>query len=145
MQTRVLHSLALTTGRKHVQSPAALSDPSVRVPGGRCAACRREHADNLAWAQTPALHSLSTTGLLFYNALLSLPLLLASLLASPESAGIRSFPGLWSPGLLVGCCSLEVVDDCVKPAVQIQDPGRCKLPHQRSGVVLLPLSATPAT
>ena len=65
-------------------------------------------------AQTPALHSLSTTGLLFYNALLSLPLLLASLLASPESAGIRAFPGLWSPGLLV-CCPSQSLPPHVSP------------------------------
>ena len=51
--------------------------------------------------QTPALHSLSTTGLLFYNAALSLPLLAASLLASSEPRGILGFQGLLSPGLQV--------------------------------------------
>ena len=51
--------------------------------------------------RTPAHHGLSTTGLLFYNALLSLPLLAVSLAASPEPARILAFPSLGSPSLQV--------------------------------------------
>ena len=51
--------------------------------------------------RTPGHHGLSTTGLLFYNALLSLPLLGIALAASPEPARILAFPALGSRSLQV--------------------------------------------
>ena len=45
---------------------------------------------------TPSSSGLTTTGLLFYNSALSLPLLAAALLVSGEPAGVLAFPRLRS-------------------------------------------------
>ena len=45
---------------------------------------------------TPSSSGLSTTGLLFYNSALSLPLLAAALVVSGEPAGVLAFPKLRS-------------------------------------------------
>ena len=50
---------------------------------------------------TPATQGLSTTGLLFYNATLSLPLLAVALAVSWEPGGILAFQGYSSPGFRV--------------------------------------------
>ncbi len=54
---------------------------------------------------TPATAGLTTTGLLFYNAALSLPILGVALAASKEPAGIIAYPDSDSWGFRV-CCSL---------------------------------------
>ena len=54
---------------------------------------------------TPATAGLTTTGLLFYNAALSLPILGVALAASREPAGIIAYPDADSWGFRV-CCSL---------------------------------------
>ena len=50
---------------------------------------------------TPAASALSTTGLLFYNAMLSLPLLMAAVWSSGEWSGIWLYPLLNNPEFLV--------------------------------------------
>ena len=50
---------------------------------------------------TPAASALTTTGLLFYNATLSLPLLMASVWGSGEWDGLWKFPLLNNPEFLV--------------------------------------------
>lgn len=52
---------------------------------------------------TPAASALTTTGLLFYNATLSLPLLTASVWGSGEWAGLWKYPLLYNPEFLVRC------------------------------------------
>ena len=52
---------------------------------------------------TPATQGLTTTGLLFYNAILSLPLLAAALVLSREPAGMLAFLGYRSMGFRVSC------------------------------------------
>ena len=54
---------------------------------------------------TPATAGLTTTGLLFYNAALSLPILGVALAASREPAGIIAYPDSDSWGFRV-CCPL---------------------------------------
>ena len=56
---------------------------------------------------TPATAGLTTTGLLFYNAALSLPILGVALAASREPAGIIAYPDSDSWGFRV-CCSLWI-------------------------------------
>lgn len=56
---------------------------------------------------TPALQGLTTTGLLFYNAVLSLPLLTIALLLSRESAGMLAFTQYRSLGFRVSPQELE--------------------------------------
>ncbi|CAK0772874.1 hypothetical protein CVIRNUC_004008 [Coccomyxa viridis] len=58
---------------------------------------------------TPATAGLTTTGLLFYNAALSLPILGVALAASKEPAGIIAYPDSDSWGfrvVLIMCCML---------------------------------------
>ena len=60
---------------------------------------------------TPATAGLTTTGLLFYNAALSLPILGIALAASNEPAGIAAYPDAHSWGFRV-CCLLLVLHAC---------------------------------
>lgn len=53
---------------------------------------------------TPATAGLTTTGLLFYNAALSLPLLAAAVAVSPEPAGFLAYPDAASRGFRVSGC-----------------------------------------
>lgn len=50
---------------------------------------------------SPATSGLSTTGLLGYNAALSLPMLAAALLLSREPSRMRVYPGFRWPGFQV--------------------------------------------
>lgn len=52
---------------------------------------------------TPATAGLTTTGLLFYNAALSLPILGFAVAFSSEPAGIAAYPDAQSWGFRVGC------------------------------------------
>lgn len=46
----------------------------------------------------------STTGMLFYNSMLSLPLLLLAVVLKGEPSSMTSYPLLWSPQVGGGCC-----------------------------------------
>lgn len=50
---------------------------------------------------TPATMGLSTTGMLFYNSTLSLPMLLAAMVYMGEPKAILSYPQLYNPQFLV--------------------------------------------
>ena len=94
--------------------------------------------------KTPAHHGLSTTGLLFYNALLSLPLLAVSLAASPEPARILAFPGLMSPGLHVrsSCMVLYTcMQDQVLVVCSLNSRAQSGMPHHRPDPQTATLSA----
>lgn len=58
---------------------------------------------------TPATAGLTTTGLLFYNAALSLPLLAVAVAVSPEPAGVLAYPDSASRGFRVRCYSLPAL------------------------------------
>ena len=61
---------------------------------------------------TPATQGLTTTGLLFYNAVLSLPLLALALALSKEPAGMLAYVGYNDIGFRVGLmhvCRADVV------------------------------------
>lgn len=52
--------------------------------------------------RSPAVQGLTTTGLLFYNALLSIPMLAFALAMSPEPWRLLDFPDLHSRSFRVG-------------------------------------------
>ncbi|KAK9808798.1 hypothetical protein WJX72_003877 [[Myrmecia] bisecta] len=75
---------------------------------------------------TPATSGLTTTGLLFYNALLSLPLLAVALAISPEPQGIRIYPAKGNHGfqaVLVMSCALGLtINHSTFVCTRVNDP-----------------------
>lgn len=53
---------------------------------------------------TPETNGLSTTGMLFYNSTLSLPMLLTAVFVKGEPRAIASHPQIHNPHFLVRCC-----------------------------------------
>lgn len=58
---------------------------------------------------TPATNGLSTTGMLFYNSMLSLPLLLLAVLLKGEPSSMTSYPLLWSPQFQLALMAASVL------------------------------------
>ena len=73
---------------------------------------------------SPATSGLSTTGLLGYNAALSLPMLGAALLLSREPSRMRAYPGFRWPGFQVAAMQPAFKTQSSSQSDEVSDRGK---------------------